>query len=310
MRRGCVWPIRPLPPAPRPRPSVERDLGQLRRLARAGLAADDDDLMRRGCARAISSRRAQTGSDSGKSIGGIAVAARAGLGAAWVACAAGSRGADYRRAPRRTVQRASARSSPRAALRHNRRHHEPCLPAHLRPLVPLGRAVHPRATAARPSSSRSPARRSPPASCNAFAQDLAILHAMGIKLVLVHGFRPQVNEQLRAKGHASRFAHGLRITDEVALDCAQEAAGQLRFEIEAAFSQGLPNTPMANATVRVRLGQLPHRAAGRHRRRRRLPAQRPGAQGRRRRRSGARSTSARWCCCRRSASRPPARPST
>lgn len=28
---------------------------------------------------------------------------------------------------------------------------------------------------------------------NAFVQDLAILHAMGIKIVLVHGFRPQVN---------------------------------------------------------------------------------------------------------------------
>jgi amino-acid N-acetyltransferase len=91
---------------------------------------------------------------------------------------------------------------------------------------------------------------------NAFVQDLAILHAMGIKLVLVHGFRPQVNEQLKAKGHTSRFSHGQRITDEVALDCAQEAAGQLRFEIEAAFSQGLPNTPMANATVRVVSGNF------------------------------------------------------
>ncbi|PXW98165.1 N-acetylglutamate synthase [Sphaerotilus hippei] len=91
---------------------------------------------------------------------------------------------------------------------------------------------------------------------NAFAQDLAILHAMGIKLVLVHGFRPQVNEQLQAKGHPSRFSHGKRITDAVALDCAQEAAGQLRFEIEAAFSQGLPNTPMANATVRVVSGNF------------------------------------------------------
>ena len=91
---------------------------------------------------------------------------------------------------------------------------------------------------------------------NAFVQDLAILHAMGIKLVLVHGFRPQVSEQLRAKGHPERFSHGLRITDAVALDCAQEAAGQLRFEIEAAFSQGLPNTPMANATVRVVSGNF------------------------------------------------------
>ncbi|HZT55172.1 MAG TPA: amino-acid N-acetyltransferase [Burkholderiaceae bacterium] len=91
---------------------------------------------------------------------------------------------------------------------------------------------------------------------NSFAQDLAILHAMGIKLVLVHGFRPQVNEQLRSKGHAARFSHGLRITDAVALDCAQEAAGQLRFEIEAAFSQGLPNTPMANAIVRLVSGNF------------------------------------------------------
>lgn len=91
---------------------------------------------------------------------------------------------------------------------------------------------------------------------NTFVQDLAILHAMGIKLVLVHGFRPQVTEQLAAKGQVSRFSHGVRITDAVALDCAQEAAGQLRFEIEAAFSQGLPNTPMANATVRVVSGNF------------------------------------------------------
>src|SRR6185312_9857431 len=91
---------------------------------------------------------------------------------------------------------------------------------------------------------------------NAFVQDLSILHAMGIKLVLVHGFRPQVNEQLRAKGHESRYHRGIRITDAIALDCAQEAAGQLRFEIEAAFSQGLPNTPMANATVRVVSGNF------------------------------------------------------
>ncbi|HMM86473.1 MAG: amino-acid N-acetyltransferase [Gammaproteobacteria bacterium] len=91
---------------------------------------------------------------------------------------------------------------------------------------------------------------------NNLVQDLAILHAIGIKLVLVHGFRPQVDEQLRAKGHASRFSHGIRVTDAVALDSAQEAAGQLRFEIEAAFSQGLPNTPMANATVRVVSGNF------------------------------------------------------
>ena len=88
------------------------------------------------------------------------------------------------------------------------------------------------------------------------AQDLAMIQSMGVKVVLVHGFRPQVNEQLAAKGHAPRYSHGMRVTDSVALDCAQEAAGQLRYEIEAAFSQGLPNTPMAGATVRVISGNF------------------------------------------------------
>ncbi len=88
------------------------------------------------------------------------------------------------------------------------------------------------------------------------AQDLALIQSMGVKVVLVHGFRPQVNEQLKAKGHQAKYSHGIRITDEIALDSAQEAAGQLRYEIEAAFSQGLPNTPMAGSTVRVISGNF------------------------------------------------------
>ena len=87
-------------------------------------------------------------------------------------------------------------------------------------------------------------------------QDLALIQSMGVRIVLVHGFRPQLDEQLRAKGHTARFHNGIRITDGITLDCAQEAAGQLRFEIEAAFSMGLPNTPMAGARVRVISGNF------------------------------------------------------
>ncbi|MFY8102914.1 MAG: N-acetylglutamate synthase, partial [Ramlibacter sp.] len=43
------------------------------------------------------------------------------------------------------------------------------------------------------------------------AQDLALIQSMGVKIVLVHGFRPQVNEQLRLKGHEARYSHGMRI---------------------------------------------------------------------------------------------------
>ncbi len=91
---------------------------------------------------------------------------------------------------------------------------------------------------------------------NALAQDLGLLHAMGMRIVLVHGSRPQVNEQLRLRGAESRYDKDMRITDAVALECAKEAAGELRLDIEAAFSQGLPNTPMAHSAIRILSGNL------------------------------------------------------
>ena len=88
------------------------------------------------------------------------------------------------------------------------------------------------------------------------AHDLSLLHALGIKIVIVHGFRPQVAEQLNLRNAQCRFLNGVRITDPAALECAKEAAGEIRLDIEAAFSQGLPNTPMAHATIRIISGNF------------------------------------------------------
>lgn len=87
--------------------------------------------------------------------------------------------------------------------------------------------------------------------------DLSLLSALGIKLVLVHGSRPQVNEQLRLKGYVTQqFGRGTEPTSAEALECAKEAAGEIRLDIEAAFSQGLPNTPMSHAKIRVISGNF------------------------------------------------------
>lgn len=91
---------------------------------------------------------------------------------------------------------------------------------------------------------------------NTLVHDISLLQAMGMRIVVIHGSRPQVNEQLRLRGSESRYANGLRITDVVALECAKEASGEIRLDIEAAFSQGLPNTPMAHSAVRVISGNL------------------------------------------------------
>lgn len=91
---------------------------------------------------------------------------------------------------------------------------------------------------------------------NTLVQDLSLLSALGVRLVLVHGSRPQVNEQLQLKGYHAQFGRGTEPTSTEALECAKEAAGEIRLDIEAAFSQGLPNTPMSHAQIRVISGNF------------------------------------------------------
>ena len=86
--------------------------------------------------------------------------------------------------------------------------------------------------------------------------DLNLLAALGVRLVLVHGARPQIEEKLKERRRRSRFHLGLRITDDVALAAAKEANGRLRVEIEALLSMGLPNSPMAGADIRVASGNF------------------------------------------------------
>lgn len=86
--------------------------------------------------------------------------------------------------------------------------------------------------------------------------DIALLHGLGIKLVLVHGTRPQIEERLRLRQAEMQYIDGLRITDDAALACVKEAAGMVRVEIEALLSMGLANSPMAGARIRVSSGNF------------------------------------------------------
>ena len=87
-----------------------------------------------------------------------------------------------------------------------------------------------------------------------FIHDVNVLASLEIRLVLVHGARPQIEAEMKAKGLRSRYAQGLRVTDEQALTVVKHAAGVLRVEIEALLSQGLPDSPMARAQIRVASG--------------------------------------------------------
>ncbi len=90
----------------------------------------------------------------------------------------------------------------------------------------------------------------------ALAQDFNLLASLGIRLVLVHGARPQIDAEMQRRGLTSTFHKGLRVTDAEALECVKSAMGVTRIEIEALLSQGLPNTPMAGAWMRVTGGNF------------------------------------------------------
>jgi amino-acid N-acetyltransferase len=86
--------------------------------------------------------------------------------------------------------------------------------------------------------------------------DLALLHGLGIRLVLVHGARPQIDERLGRRGLELRYVNGLRLTDPESLACVKEAAGVVRVEIEALLSLGLANSPMAGVRIPVASGNF------------------------------------------------------
>lgn len=84
--------------------------------------------------------------------------------------------------------------------------------------------------------------------------DFALLQSLGIKLVLVHGARPQIEQRLKERGAEIRYANGLRVTDDAALICVKEAVGTVRVDLEALLSMGVSNTPMSGARIRVTSG--------------------------------------------------------
>lgn len=86
--------------------------------------------------------------------------------------------------------------------------------------------------------------------------DIALLNSLGVKLVLVHGARPQIESRCQLRGITPQFHKDLRVTDAQTLECVKDAAGSLRAHIEALLTTGLANSPMYGAQIRVCSGNF------------------------------------------------------
>ncbi len=89
------------------------------------------------------------------------------------------------------------------------------------------------------------------ANFDGIVHDIALMQSLGVKIVLVHGARPQIEKRLQQADIKAVFHDHVRVTDAASMQCVKEAVGATRFLIESALSMGLPNSPMHGARVRV-----------------------------------------------------------
>jgi acetylglutamate kinase len=70
-----------------------------------------------------------------------------------------------------------------------------------------------------------------------FAEDIVLMHTVGIRPVVVHGGGPQINEMLTRLNIESSFANGLRVTDAATMEVVQMVLnGQVNPQIVSAIN--------------------------------------------------------------------------
>lgn len=79
--------------------------------------------------------------------------------------------------------------------------------------------------------------------------DFALLHSLGINLVLVYGARPQIEINLAENNIQTPMVNFLRVTPKSAMPYILEAVGSIRIQIEAQLSMGLANSPMYGSRI-------------------------------------------------------------
>ena len=70
-----------------------------------------------------------------------------------------------------------------------------------------------------------------------FAQDIVLMHQVGMRPVVVHGGGPQINELMSRLGKTSEFRNGLRVTDAETVDIVRMVLiGQVNPQLVAAIN--------------------------------------------------------------------------
>ena len=86
--------------------------------------------------------------------------------------------------------------------------------------------------------------------------DLTLLHSLGVKLILVHGGRPQISAALKSIDKGSSYYRNIRITEAECIETVTQVVGGESARLEALFSMGISNSPMQGSDVRLCRGNF------------------------------------------------------
>ena len=86
--------------------------------------------------------------------------------------------------------------------------------------------------------------------------DLALLHSLGVRLILVHATRSEIELALDRSSIEGYLHKGVRVTDHKVMNIVRNVVASQRLLLESQLSMGLPDSPMRGARLRVVSGNF------------------------------------------------------
>ncbi len=88
------------------------------------------------------------------------------------------------------------------------------------------------------------------------AYDINLLRSLGIRIILVHGIRPQIDELLLSKKLKTALVKNVRVTDSNTMNHVIDVTGRIRTKIESILSSSLINSPLFGSDIRLSSGNF------------------------------------------------------
>ena len=74
---------------------------------------------------------------------------------------------------------------------------------------------------------------------NSVMEDITLLKFIGLNPIVVHGGGPDISKALNERGVKSKFVNGLRVTDDITMQTAQQVKKLSHFLIQTAVVQSV-----------------------------------------------------------------------